>query len=40
MEILTQVFEFVIAILETVNAAEVPGQVFDFVLELVGTIMG
>ena len=37
---LAQVFEFVIAILETVNAAEVPGQVFDFVVELVGTIMG
>ena len=35
-----QVFEFVLAILETVNAAEVPGQVFDFVVELVGTIMG
>ena len=37
---LAQVFEFVLAILETVNAAEVPGQVFNFVVELVGTIMG
>ncbi len=37
---LEQVFEFVISILETVNAAEVPGQVFDFIIELVGTVMG
>ena len=37
---LSQIFEFVLAILESVNAAEVPGQAFDFVLQLVGSIMG